>query len=91
MIDTNGLPVPGVLLQPDGGTARRHHRHQRQLLVSVPPAGTVHVTPSSARPDVRARSRTYNDVTANVSNENYLAVGTIAPIAGLQVQTNTSS
>jgi hypothetical protein len=34
-------------------------------------------------------SRTYVNVTGTVSNENYLAVSTIAPALAMQVQTNS--
>ena len=87
--DTNGLPVPGVVLQPDSGIASTSTDTNGFYLLSLPPTVTVHVTPSAAGLMFVPGSRTYINLTAAVSNENYLAVSTIAPVVAMQFQTNT--
>ena len=87
--DTNGLPVPGVVLQPDGGIASATTDANGLYGLLLPPAGTIQVTPSAANLMFVPSSRTYNNVTGAVTNENYLAVSTIAPALTTQFQTNT--
>jgi hypothetical protein len=87
--DTNGLPVPGVVLQPDSGVASTTTDTNGLYLLSLPPTVTLHVTPSAPGLVFVPSSRTYYGVTGTVSNENYLAVSTIAPALTTQFQTNT--
>jgi hypothetical protein len=87
--DTNGLPVPGVVLQPNGGIASATTDANGLYGLLLPPAGTIQVTPSAANLMFVPGSRTYNNVTGAVTNENYLAVSTIAPALAMQVQTST--
>ena len=88
--DTNGLPVPGVVLQAAGEVVASTITDTNGLyLLSLPPAGTIQVTPSATNLMFVPSSRTYVNVTGAVSNENYLAVSTIAPVLAVQFQTNT--
>jgi hypothetical protein len=87
--DTNGLPLPGVVLQPDGGIPSTTTDTNGLYLLSLPPTVTVNVTPLATNRMFVPGSRTYANVTGTVSNENYLAVSTIAPVVAMQVQTNT--
>jgi hypothetical protein len=87
--DTNGLPVAGVVLQPDNGALSTTTDTNGLYLLSLPPTVTVHVTPSAPGLMFVPGSRTYNNVTGAVTNENYVAVSTIAPTVVMQVQTNT--
>jgi hypothetical protein len=90
--DTNGLPVTGVVLQPDGGFPSTATTDTNGFyLLSLPPSVLVHVTPSAAGLTFVPGSRTYNNVTGTLSNENYLAVSTIAPALTTQFQSNTCS
>jgi hypothetical protein len=56
--------------------------------LSVPPAQAIQVTPSAPGLVFVPSSRTYYGVNGTVSNENYLAVSTIAPALAMQLQTN---
>jgi hypothetical protein len=88
--DTNGLPVAGVVLQPDGGLASTTTDTNGLYLLSVPPAQAIQVTPSAPGLVFVPGSRTYYyGVTGTVSNENYVAMSTIAPALTTQVQTNS--
>jgi hypothetical protein len=86
--DTNGLPVAGVVLQPDGGIPSTTTDTNGSYLLSLPPGGTIVVTPSATNLVFVPGSRTYVNVTGTVSNENYLAVSTIVPAFAMQVRTN---
>jgi hypothetical protein len=87
--DTNGLPVAGVVLQPDGGIPSTTTDTNGSYALSLPPGGTIVVTPAATNLVFVPGSRTYFNVTGTVSNENYLAVSTIIPAVAMQVQTNT--
>ena len=87
--DTNGVAVPGVLLQPDGGVPPTTTGTNGNYVLGMPPAGTVHVVPSLAGLAFVPSSRTYTGVTSPIMNQNYLAVSTVAPALTTQVQTNT--
>jgi hypothetical protein len=87
--DTNGRPLPGVVLQPDSGIPSTTTDTNGLYLLSLPPTVTVNVTPSATNLMFVPGSRTYANVTGTVSNENYLAVSTITPVVAMQVQTNT--
>jgi hypothetical protein len=86
--DTNGLPVAGALLQPDGGIAATTTDTNGSYALELPPAGTINVVPSKAGAMFVPSSRSYTYVTTSISNENYLAVGTVAPALTTQIQTN---
>jgi hypothetical protein len=86
--DTNGLPVAGVVLQPDGGVPSTTTDTNGLYLLSVPPTVPVTVTPSAAGLAIVPSSRTYAGVSGTISNENYLAVTTVSPGLTTQAQTN---
>jgi len=87
--DPNGLPVSGVLLQPDGGVPATITDTNGNYVLGVPPSVTINVVPSKSNLMFVPSSRTYANVSASLSNENYLAVSTVAPALATQVQTNT--
>jgi hypothetical protein len=87
--DTNGLPVPGVLLQPDGGAPATTTDINGNYALGVPPAGTVHVTPSKFGLMFVPGSRAYTNVSTAITNENYLAVSTVLPALATVVQSNS--
>jgi hypothetical protein len=86
--DTNGLPVSGVLLQPDGGLPAASTDTNGNYVLSLPPGLTINVTPSKAGLMFVPSARGYGNLTADLTNENYLAVSTVAPALNTQVQTN---
>jgi hypothetical protein len=87
--DSNGLPVPGVVLQPDGGIPSTTTDTNGTYVLSLPPGGVVLVTPSATNLTFVPASRTYANVTGTVSNDNYLAVLTVAPALTARVEINT--
>jgi hypothetical protein len=87
--DTNGLPVPGIVLQPDGGVPSTTTDTNGIYLLSLPPGGTFLVTPSATNLMFVPGTRTYANVTGTLSNENYLAVSMVAPALTARVETNT--
>ena len=58
--DTNGLPVPGVLLQPDGGAAATTTDTNGNYVLSLPPDGTINVVPSKTGLMFVPSSRSYS-------------------------------
>jgi hypothetical protein len=89
--DTNGLPVAGVLLQPDNGAASTTTDTNGLYQLSLPPTVTVQVTPSVAGLVFVPSSRNYVNLTSAITNENYLAVSTVMPALSTWVETNTYS
>ena len=87
--ETNGLPVTGVLLQPDNGGPPATTDTNGSYVLGVPPAGTVHVVPSRPGLAFIPSSRGYTGVTTPIRNENYVAVNTVAPTLTSQVQTHS--
>jgi hypothetical protein len=87
--DSNGLPVSGVLLQPDGGVPATTTDTNGNYVLGVPPSATINVVPSKTNLMFVPSSRSYANVTTSISNENYLAASTVAPALTTQVQTNT--
>jgi hypothetical protein len=81
--------VAGVVLQPDSGAPSTTTDTNGFYLLSLPPTVTVQVTPSATNLMFVPGSRTYVNLTAAISNENYRAVSTLAPTLAMQVQTNT--
>jgi hypothetical protein len=86
--DSNGLPVSGVLLQPDGGVPATITDANGNYVLGGPPSGTINVVPSKTDLMFVPSSRTYVNVTTSISNQNYLAVSTVAPALTTQVQTD---
>jgi hypothetical protein len=76
--DTNGQPVSGVVLQPDIGTPAITDTNGSYAL-GISPDSTITVTPLSGSLMFVPGSRTYVSLSGSVSNENYMAVTTIAP------------
>ena len=85
--DTNGLPVAGVLLQPDGAVPATTTDTNGNYVLGVPPVGTVHVAPWKAGLVFIPSSRAYTSVITPITNENYVATSTVAPVLTAQLQT----
>jgi len=84
--DTNGQPVPGVLIQPDGGLSVTTTDTNGNYALGILPGWSGTIVASGGGFVYVPGSRTYTNVTTAVSNQNYLAVTTIAPdlSSGLQ-------
>jgi hypothetical protein len=85
---TNGQPVSGVLIQPepDGGLSTTTTDTNGNYALGILPGWSGTVVPSGAGLMYVPGSRAYTNVITSVSNQNYLAVTTIAPdvSSGLQ-------
>jgi hypothetical protein len=83
---TNGQPVSGVLIQPDGGLSTTTTDTNGNYALGILPGWSGTVVPSGGGFVFAPGSRVYTNVTTSISNQNYVAVITIAPVvsAGLQ-------
>ena len=83
---TNGQPVSGVLVQPDGGLSTTTTDTNGNYALGILPGWSGTVVPSGGGFVFAPGSRVYTNVTTSISNQNYVAVITIAPVvsAGLQ-------
>jgi hypothetical protein len=77
--DTNNAPVAGVTLQPDGGLSAATTDTNGNYSIGVPPGWNGTITPSFGTFMFVASAMTYTNVTASITNQNYLLVPTIAP------------
>jgi hypothetical protein len=77
--DTNGAPVAGVLLQPDGGLISVTTDTNGNYSLGVPPGWNGTVTPALGSFMFVPASLAYTNVTGSLTNQNYLMVPTIAP------------
>jgi hypothetical protein len=85
--DTNGQPVPGVLLQPDGGLSSTTTDTNGNYALGLTPGSSFTVVPSQSGLVFVPGSLSYTNVTTSISNQNYLAVTTLAPALTPQLQT----
>jgi hypothetical protein len=86
--DPNGVPVPGVLLQPDGGVPATNTDSNGNYVLGLPPVGTIKVVPSKTSLMFAPPSRSYANVTWSISTQDYLSVSTYAPALTTQVHAN---
>jgi hypothetical protein len=77
--DTNGAPVPDVVLQPDGGWLPAITDTNGVYTLPVPLYWTGLVTPSLGSSVFVPAARAYSSVTQPFDTEDYLVVDTIAP------------
>ncbi len=83
---TNGQPVSGVLIQPDGGLSITTTDTNGNYALGILPGWSGTVVPSAGGFVFAPGLRAYTNTTTSISNQNYVAVITIAPAvsAGLQ-------
>jgi hypothetical protein len=84
---TNGQPVPGVLIQPDGGLSATTTDTNGNYALGILPGWSGTVVPSGGGFVFAPGSRVYTNVTTSISNQNYVAVITIAPAVSAGLQT----
>ena len=75
--DTNSQPVAGVLLQPSAGSSATTDTNGNYALGFVP-GSSFTVTPSLGALLFLPGSMSYTNVSASISNQNYVAVSTLA-------------
>jgi hypothetical protein len=85
--------VPGILIQPDGGLSTTTTDTNGNYALGILPGWSGTVVPSGGGFMFVPGSLVYTNVTASVSNQNFVAVITIAPFlsAGLQTTNLTMS
>jgi hypothetical protein len=82
--DLNGQPVSGVLLQPSGNCSPAITDTNGNYILGVPAGNDVTITASLNSLAFVPGMLAYTNVTASISNQNYLAVSTIAPTPSVQ-------
>ena len=85
--DTNGQPVSGILIQPDGGLSAITTDTNGNYALGILPGWSGTVVPSGGGFVFAPGSRVYTNVTTSVSNQNYVAAITIAPVVSAGLQT----
>lgn len=76
--DTNGTPVAGVNLQPDGGLIGTTTDADGKYALDIPPGWSGMVTPSSSTGIFAPKSLSYTNVTDSLTNQNFVLVLNIA-------------
>jgi hypothetical protein len=84
--DTNGQPVAGVLLQPDDGLSPTTTDTNGNYALGVIPGSSFTVVPAQSGLLFVPGSISYTNVTASISNQDYVAVTTV--IQGAVTDTN---
>jgi hypothetical protein len=80
--DTNGDPLAGVLLQASGGLSSTITDTNGNYALGFLPGMSFTVTPSLGALIFIPPSLSYTNISATVTNQNYLAVSNLAPILG---------
>jgi hypothetical protein len=83
---TNGQPVSGVLIQPDGGLSTTTTDTNGYYALGILPGWSGTVVPSGGGFVFVPGAQVYTNVTTSISNQNYLAVITIAPAMSTGLQ-----
>jgi len=78
--DTNGQPVPGVLLQAGGGVSSTTTDTNGNYALGFVPGSSFTVTPSLGTWAFVPSSMSYTNATGSVSNQNYLALSSLATV-----------
>jgi len=76
---TNGAPVAGVLIQPNGGLTGVTTGVNGNYALGVPVGWTGTVTPAFGSFVFVPASISYTNIVASITNQNYLMVQTVAP------------
>ena len=85
--DTNGQPVSGILIQPDGGLSATTTATNGNYALGILPGWSGTVVPSGGNFVFAPGSLVYTNVTTSISNQNYVAAITIAPSVSAGLQT----
>jgi hypothetical protein len=87
--DEHGQPLSGVLVQPDGGLSYTSTDTNGNYALGFTPGSSFTVTPSQGTLAFVPSSISYTNLTDSVSNQNFVAVTTLAPT--LSVTANASN
>jgi hypothetical protein len=78
--DTNGEPVAGVLLQPSAGLSSTTTDANGKYALAFVPGTSFTVTPLLGSLVFVPASLSYTNVFTSISNQNYVALSTLAPV-----------
>ena len=78
--DTNSQPVAGVLLEASDGLSSTTTDTNGNYALGFVPGSSFTVTPSLGALVFLPGAMSYTNVSASISNQNYLAVSTLAPV-----------
>lgn len=87
--DTNGSPVAGVTLQASAGLSSAVTDTNGNYALGFVPGSTFTVTPSLGTLAFVPSSMAYSNLYASVSNQNYAAFATLAPVLTTSVSANS--
>jgi hypothetical protein len=87
--DEHGQPLSGVLVQPDSGLSYTTTDTSGNYALGFTPGASFTVTPSEGALTFVPSAVSYTNLTASISNQNYVAVVTLAPT--LRVTANASN
>jgi hypothetical protein len=89
--DTNGAPVAGVSIQPNGGLPSATTDTNGNYSIGVPPGWNGAITPAYGSYVFIPGTMNYTNLAASLTNQNYLMVTTIVPsLASSLAGTNLS-
>jgi hypothetical protein len=89
VIDTNGMPVPDVLIQPDGPVSPGLTDVQGQYTIGAPPGTLFSIAPAKTGFYFIPGSRSYTNVDSDLTAQDYLAVPSLmGELAGIAQGTN---
>ena len=89
--DTNGAPVTGVTMQPNGGLPAATTDPNGNYSIGVPPGWNGAITPAYGSYVFVPGTINYTNIAASLTNQNYLMVTTIVPsLTTSLVDTNLS-
>jgi hypothetical protein len=86
--DSDGNPVAGVTIQPSGGLSSTTTDTNGNYALGFVPGSSFTVTPSLGSLAFVPSSMSYTNVSASVSNQNYVAVSTFAPLLSAGANSN---
>jgi hypothetical protein len=78
--DSNGLPVPGVLLQPSITMSSTTTDTNGNYALGFVPGASFTVTPSLGALSFLPSSMSYTNITTSISNQNYLAQASLTSL-----------
>jgi hypothetical protein len=87
--NTNGAPVAGVMVQPNGGLTGLMTDVNGNYSIGVPNGWNGTMTPALGTFMFIPGSLSYSGVTSSLTNQNYLMVSTVAPTMSSSLSGNT--
>lgn len=83
---TNGMPVAGVVIRPSGGLQPVSTDEYGRYELGVPPGWSGTVTPQFGSYMFVPGARSYTNLTASITGQDYVMTGSFAPYLGAFMQ-----